>query len=77
MEDVRAFFTTELGYVVLLFVLFVVPRFLQRMRLPSALTSFALGIVASAGLGLFAGIRRSTSWRPSGSSRSFSSPASR
>lgn len=55
MESVRAFFATELGYVVLLFVLFVVPRFLQRLRLPSAVTSFALGIVASAGLGLFAG----------------------
>ncbi len=43
----------ELDYVLLLFALFVVPRFLQRFRLPSAVTSFALGTIASVGLNLF------------------------
>jgi Kef-type K+ transport system membrane component KefB len=34
---------SELGYVLLLFVLFVLPRFLQRYRLPQAITSVGLG----------------------------------
>jgi Kef-type K+ transport system membrane component KefB len=42
----------DLTYVLLLFVLFVVPRFLQRYRLPTAITSLGLGIAAAA-LGLF------------------------
>lgn len=42
--------TTELTYVVVLFLLFVVPRILQRFRLPTAVTSFGMG--AAAGLGL-------------------------
>lgn len=42
----------DLAYVALLFVLFVGPRFLQRYRLPSAITSLALGAGATA-LGLF------------------------
>ncbi|MEO8636956.1 MAG: cation:proton antiporter [Gemmatimonadales bacterium] len=42
----------DLSYVVLLFVLFVIPRFLQRYRLPSAVTSLALGAAATA-MGLF------------------------
>lgn len=42
----------DLTYVLLLFVLFVVPRFLQRYRLPSAITSLLLGVGSSA-LGLF------------------------
>src|SRR5690349_10385507 len=41
----------DLIYVALLFVLFVVPRFLQRYRLPSAVTSLLLGL-AAAWLGL-------------------------
>ncbi|HTK57308.1 MAG TPA: cation:proton antiporter, partial [Gemmatimonadales bacterium] len=41
----------DLMYVALLFVLFVVPRFLQRYRLPSAVTSLLLGL-AAAWLGL-------------------------
>ncbi|MES2306906.1 MAG: cation:proton antiporter [Gemmatimonadota bacterium] len=45
--------TPELAYVVLLFALFVVPRVLQRWRLPSAITSFVLGGVAGIGFGLF------------------------
>lgn len=46
--------TRDLEYVLLLFVLFVFPRFLQRYRLPGAITSLALGAAAT-GLGLFAG----------------------
>jgi Kef-type K+ transport system membrane component KefB len=38
----------DLAYVVLLFVLFVGPRFLQRYRLPGAITSLALGVAATA-----------------------------
>ena len=53
MDTVREFFDSELGYVALLFGLFVVPRILQRWRLPSAITSFALGAGAGMGLGLF------------------------
>ena len=42
----------DLTYVLLLFVLFVVPRFLQRFRLPTAVSSLGLGVAATA-LGLF------------------------
>ncbi len=42
----------DLAYILLLFVLFVVPRFLQRYRLPTAITSLGLGVAAAA-LGLF------------------------
>lgn len=45
---------TEFDYVLLLFALFVVPRMLQRYRLPTAVTSLALGAIAGLGLGLFA-----------------------
>ncbi|HEX9754989.1 MAG TPA: cation:proton antiporter [Gemmatimonadales bacterium] len=45
---------SELQYVVLLFLLFVVPRFFQRWRLPAAVTSMGLGALAGMGLGLFA-----------------------
>lgn len=44
----------ELDYVLLLFALFVVPRMLQRYRLPAAVTSVALGAAAGIGFGLFA-----------------------
>lgn len=43
----------ELDYVLLLFALFVVPRFLQRYRLPAAVTSLALGALAGIGLDAF------------------------
>ncbi len=43
----------ELGYIILLFALFVVPRFLQRWRLPGAITSLGLGAAAGLGAGLF------------------------
>ncbi len=52
-DRIPAFLSTELGYVALLFVLFVVPRMLLRWRLPTAITSFALGAAAGAGFGLF------------------------
>ena len=55
MAEVRALFTTELGYVVLLFALFVIPRVLQRWRVPTAITSFALGAVGGMGFDLFHG----------------------
>jgi Kef-type K+ transport system membrane component KefB len=45
----------EIQYVALLFLLFVVPRILQRFRLPAAVTSVGLGTTAGLGLGLFAG----------------------
>ncbi len=53
MDPLHAFFDTELGYLAILFALFVVPRVLQRWRLPTAITSFALGAVAGMGFGLF------------------------
>jgi Kef-type K+ transport system membrane component KefB len=43
----------ELLYALLLFALFVLPRALQRYRLPSAITSFLLGAVLGLGFGLF------------------------
>ncbi len=43
----------EILYVILLFLLFVVPRVLQRFRLPAAVTSVGLGAIAGVGLGLF------------------------
>lgn len=50
--DAPILMSRDLSYVILLFVLFVVPRFLQRYRLPNAITSLALGAAATA-LGLF------------------------
>ncbi len=38
----------DISYLVLFFVLFVVPRFMQRYRLPAAITSLLLGIGATA-----------------------------
>src|SRR6187399_2345267 len=49
MDAVRQLFESELGYVVLLFGLFVLPR----RRVPAAISIFMLGIGAGAGLGLF------------------------
>lgn len=45
----------EAAYVALLFVLFVVPRILQRYRIPSAVTALAFGVAAGIGLSLFQG----------------------
>jgi Kef-type K+ transport system membrane component KefB len=47
--------TPEVAYVLLVFGLFVVPKALQRFRLPSAITSLALGAGISLATGLFAG----------------------
>jgi len=43
----------EVTYVGLLFGLFVVPKLLERYRIPSAITGLALGAATSIGLGLF------------------------
>ncbi|MBK7141778.1 MAG: cation:proton antiporter [bacterium] len=47
--------SNELYYILLLFALFIVPRVLQRFRLPSAITCVGLGAVAGLGLELFHG----------------------
>ena len=54
LDGVRQFFSSELGYIVMLFALFIVPRVLQRWRLPSAVTALGLGAAAGMGFGLFA-----------------------
>ncbi|MGE5231266.1 MAG: cation:proton antiporter, partial [Deltaproteobacteria bacterium] len=51
--ELPEFLRTELGYVLLLFTLFVVPRFLQRYRLPQAITSVALGAAIGLSTGWF------------------------
>jgi Kef-type K+ transport system membrane component KefB len=43
----------DIGYVLLFFMLFVFPRFLQRLGLPSALTALAIGVAVGQGTGLF------------------------
>jgi Kef-type K+ transport system membrane component KefB len=43
----------ELYYIVLLFALFVLPKFLQRYDIPQAVTSFVMGAISSLGLNLF------------------------
>jgi Kef-type K+ transport system membrane component KefB len=48
-----ALLTTEIGYVALLFSLFVLPRVLQRLNIPSAVTSLALGAVSGIVLNQF------------------------
>jgi len=45
--------SAELSYILLLFGLFVLPRFLQRYRIPSAITSLGLGASLGMGFGLF------------------------
>ncbi|MFO0570723.1 MAG: cation:proton antiporter [Polyangiaceae bacterium] len=48
-------FSPQVAYIGVLFGLFVVPRVLQRFRIPAAITSLCLGAAAGPGLGLFAG----------------------
>ncbi|MEZ5499528.1 MAG: cation:proton antiporter [Steroidobacteraceae bacterium] len=43
----------EMAYIALLFALFIVPRIIQRWGVPSAISSFALGVAIGAGSGLF------------------------
>lgn len=45
--------THEIAYLVLIFGLMVVPRVMQRFRIPAPLTSFGLGMVAAVFLGSF------------------------
>ncbi|MGD9904782.1 MAG: cation:proton antiporter [Vicinamibacterales bacterium] len=54
-EDVSAFFgaSPELAYVLLLFLLIVLPRVLVRWKVPTAITALALGALSGLGLGLF------------------------
>lgn len=47
--------TPEVAYLALLFCLFVVPRILQRFRIPTGITSFALGAFSAMSVGLFSG----------------------
>ena len=46
-------FSPELGYIVVLFLLFVLPRVLQRWGVPAAFTALALGAASGIGAGLF------------------------
>ena len=43
----------ELGYIIILFLLFVLPKVLQRWGIPAALTAMGLGAAAGLGLGVF------------------------
>jgi len=47
--------STEVSYILLIFIIFIVPKVLQRYRLPAAISGFGLGIVAGLGLGYFQG----------------------
>lgn len=42
----------ELIYIILIFSLFVVPKMLQRFRIPTAITSFGIGVLAGPAFGL-------------------------
>jgi Kef-type K+ transport system membrane component KefB len=43
----------EAWYILLVFALFVLPQMLQRLRIPSAITSMGMGILCGLGFGLF------------------------
>ena len=53
MDQWTELISQEFQYVLLLFVLFVLPRALQRFRLPAAISCVGLGALAGIGLGLF------------------------
>ncbi|MGI5861264.1 MAG: cation:proton antiporter [Myxococcales bacterium] len=46
---------SELSYIALIFALFVLPKVLQRFKIPSAITSLAIGLVCGLGFGAFVG----------------------
>ncbi len=45
--------STELQYVLVIFGMFIVSRYLQRFKLPSAITCLGLGVLFGIGLGIF------------------------
>lgn len=45
--------TTEIQYVLVIFGMFIVSRYLQRFKLPSAITCMGLGVLFGMGLGIF------------------------
>jgi Kef-type K+ transport system membrane component KefB len=47
--------STEVGYILLIFIIFIIPKILQRYRLPAAISSFGLGAIAGLGFGYFRG----------------------
>ena len=47
--------SAEVSYILLIFIIFIVPKILQRYRLPAAISGFGLGIAAGLGLGYFQG----------------------
>lgn len=47
--------SSEVSYILLIFAVFIVPKFLQRYRLPAAISGFGLGIAAGLGFGYFQG----------------------
>ena len=53
LELANAWAASRPAYIVLLFVLFIVPRLLQRFRVPTAITALAFGAAAGMGLGWF------------------------
>lgn len=53
MPDIQTNISAELQYMLLVFLLFIVPRGLQRFRLPSAITCVAIGAAANIGFHLF------------------------
>jgi Kef-type K+ transport system membrane component KefB len=55
LELANAWAASRPAYIVLLFVLFIVPRLLQRFRVPTAITALAFGAAAGMGLGWFRG----------------------
>jgi Kef-type K+ transport system membrane component KefB len=54
IEWLREHSSNELGYVFLIALLFIIPRFLLRAGIPMALTSFSLGILVSSTIGFYA-----------------------
>jgi len=52
LRNAGGWISTDIAYVALLFVLFVAPKFLQRYRVPSAVTALIFGAVAGMGFGV-------------------------